>query len=97
VAVRIRLRRVGTKNVPAYRIVVADKRSPRDGRFIENIGTYHPRKATDNFQVDLVRAKHWIQKGAQPSDTVRSILKKAERAATAQPAAAKPAAAEPAA
>ena len=78
--VRIRLRRVGTKNVPAYRIVVADGRSPRDGRFIENIGTYDPRKATDNFRVDLERAKHWIGKGAQASDTVRSILKKAELA-----------------
>ena len=78
--VRIRLRRVGTKNVPAYRIVVADGRSPRDGRFIENIGTYDPRKVKDNFKVDVERAKHWIQKGAQPSNTVRSILKKAEQA-----------------
>lgn len=85
-AVRIRLRRVGTKNVPVYRIVVADGRSPRDGRFIENIGTYDPRKAKDNFKVDVERAKHWIQKGAQPSDTVRSILKKAERASKAAPA-----------
>ena len=75
--VRIRLRRVGTKNVPAYRIVVADGHSPRDGRFIENIGTYDPKKAKDNFQVDAERAKYWIAKGAQPSDTVRSILKKA--------------------
>jgi len=83
VAVRIRLRRVGTKNVPIYRIVVADGRSPRDGRFIENIGTYDPRKAGDNFHVDLERAKHWIGKGAQPSETVRSILKKAERAVKA--------------
>ena len=81
--VKIRLRRVGTKNVPAYRIVVADARSPRDGRFIENLGTYDPRKAGDNFRVDLDRAKYWVQKGAQPSDTVRSILKKAERAAKA--------------
>ncbi|HTS18781.1 MAG TPA: 30S ribosomal protein S16 [Verrucomicrobiae bacterium] len=81
--VRIRLRRVGTKNVPAYRIVVADIRSPRDGRFIENIGTYDPRKATDNFRLDLERAKYWVQKGAQPSGTVRSILKKAERATKA--------------
>ena len=80
-AVRIRLRRVGTKNVPSYRIVVADGRSPRDGRFIENLGTYDPRKADVNFKVDLERARYWIQKGAQPSDTVRSILKKAERAA----------------
>ena len=82
-AVRIRLRRVGTKNVPAYRIVVADGRSPRDGRFIENLGTYDPRKTGDNFKVDLERAKQWIQKGAQPSDTVRSILKKAELASKA--------------
>lgn len=78
--VRIRLKRVGTKNVPVYRIVVADGRSPRDGRFIENIGTYNPTKATDNFKVDLERAKHWISKGAQPSDTVRSFIKKAEKA-----------------
>ena len=81
--VKIRLRRVGTRNVPAYRIVVADARSPRDGRFIENLGTYDPRKAGNNFRVDLDRAKYWVQKGAQPSDTVRSILKKAERAAKA--------------
>ena len=81
--VRIRLRRVGTKNVPVYRIVVADGRSPRDGRFIENIGTYNPKKAENNFTVDLERAKHWISKGAQPSNTVRSFIKKAERAAKA--------------
>ena len=81
--VRIRLRRIGTTNVPAYRIVVADARSPRDGRFIENLGTYDPRKAGVNFRLDLDRAKYWVQKGAQPSDTVRSILKKAERAAKA--------------
>ena len=81
--VKIRLRRIGTRNVPAYRIVVADIRSPRDGRFIENLGTYDPRKAGDNFRVDLDRAKYWVQKGAQPSETVRSILKKAERAAKA--------------
>ena len=86
-AVRIRLRRVGTKNVPVYRIVVADGRSPRDGRFIENIGTYNPKKATDNFTVKLDRAKHWISKGAQPSNTVRSFLKKAEKAAQAVKAA----------
>jgi len=83
VPVRIRLRRVGTKNVPVYRIVVADGRSPRDGRFIENIGTYDPKKATNNFTVDVERAKHWIANGAQPSETVRSILKKAEKAGAA--------------
>ena len=81
--VRIRLRRIGTKNVPVYRIVVADGRSPRDGRFIENIGTYDPKKVEKNFTLNLDRAKYWIQKGAQPSDTVRSMLKKAERAAKA--------------
>lgn len=86
-AVKIRLRRVGTKNVPIYRIVVADGRSPRDGRFIENIGTYDPRKAKDNFTVDLERAAYWVGKGAQPSDTVRSILKKAEKAQVASKAA----------
>jgi len=87
VAVKIRLRRVGTTNVPCYRIVVADQRSPRDGRFIENIGTYDPQKAKDTFQVNLDRAKYWISKGAQPSDTVRSILKKAEKAKAAAPVA----------
>lgn len=87
-AVKIRLRRVGTKNVPVYRIVVADGRSPRDGRFIENIGTYTPRKADNNFTVNLDRANHWIKNGAQASDTVRSLLKKAERAAKAAPVAA---------
>ena len=85
--VRIRLRRVGTKNVPCYRIVVADGRSPRDGRFIENVGTYDPRKTGENFKVDLERVKHWMQRGAQPSNTVRSFLKKAERAAAATKAA----------
>jgi small subunit ribosomal protein S16 len=83
VAVKIRLRRVGTKNVPRYRIVVADGRSPRDGRFIENIGTYNPEKTEVNFEVDLERAKYWVGKGAQPSNTVASILKKAEKAAAA--------------
>jgi len=79
VAVRIRLRRIGTKNVPSYRIVVADGRSPRDGRFIELIGTYNPRQADPNFTVKLDRAEYWIKKGAQPSDTVRSMLKKAAK------------------
>jgi small subunit ribosomal protein S16 len=88
-AVRIRLRREGTKNVPVFRIVVADSRSPRDGRFIENLGTYDPQKKGVNFSVKLERAQHWISKGAQPSDTVRSILKKAAKnaAANAQAAA----------
>lgn len=79
-AVRIRLRRIGTKHVPSYRIVVADARSPRDGRFIEEIGTYNPKKADPNFTVNVERAQYWIHKGAQPTDTVRSILKKAVKA-----------------
>jgi small subunit ribosomal protein S16 len=79
-AVKIRLRRVGARNSPAFRIVVADGRSPRDGRFIENLGTYDPKKTANNYVVNLDRARYWISKGAQPSDTVRSILKKAERA-----------------
>jgi len=69
--------------VPVYRIVVADGRSPRDGRFIENIGTYDPKKVENNFSVNLDRAQFWIKQGAQPSDTVRSILKKAKVAVPA--------------
>ncbi len=82
-AVKIRLRREGTKNVPVFRIVVADQRSPRDGRFIENIGTYDPRKPGVNYTLKLERAEYWLSKGAQPSETVRSILKKAKRTAVA--------------
>jgi small subunit ribosomal protein S16 len=86
-AVTIRLRRDGTKNTPYYRIVVADKRSPRDGKFLEIIGTYDPKKKTDNSTIKLERAEHWMKNGALPSDTVKSILKKA-RAKTTQEAAA---------
>jgi small subunit ribosomal protein S16 len=75
-AVSIRLRREGATNRPYYKVVVADKRSPRDGKFIEIIGTYDPKKTGDNSKVDLARADYWISKGAQPSDTVRSLLKK---------------------
>ncbi len=81
--VRIRLKRVGTTNSPAYRIVVADSRSPRDGRFIEEIGTYQPQKKSDKFTLDLERAEYWVSKGAQPSETVASFLKKARKAKTA--------------
>ena len=70
------MKRVGTKNTPVYRIVVADSRSPRDGKFIEEIGHYHPLKQGDNFTLKLDRALHWISKGAQPSDTVASFIKK---------------------
>ncbi len=69
--------------LPYFRIVVADSRSPRDGKFIEEIGTYQPLKKGDNLQLDLDRAKYWISKGAQPSDTVASFLKKAAKAAAA--------------
>ena len=75
-AVSIRLRREGTTNRPYYKVVVADSRSPRDGKFIEIIGTYDPKKTGDNSKIDTARADYWISKGAQPSDTVRSLLKK---------------------
>src|SRR5205823_13631672 len=81
-AVKIRMKRVGAKNAPVFRIVVADERSPRDGKFIEEIGTYQPRKKGDNFTLDLDRAKYWLSKGAQPSETVASFIKKANKAAT---------------
>jgi small subunit ribosomal protein S16 len=80
-AVRIRMKRVGAKNSPFFRIVVADSRSPRDGKFIEEIGVYQPLKKGDNVKVDLERANYWISKGAQPSDTVASFLKKISKAA----------------
>lgn len=76
--VKIRLRRMGAKKNPYYRIVVADSRSPRDGRFIEEIGTYDPLSDTNKLKVDLERANYWIANGAQPTDTVRALLKKAE-------------------
>jgi small subunit ribosomal protein S16 len=75
-AVAIRLRREGALNRPYYKIVVADKRSPRDGKFIEIIGTYDPKKPEHNSTINLDRADYWIGKGAQPSDTVRSLIKK---------------------
>ena len=64
-AVRIRLKRIGAKNTPVFRIVVADSRSPRDGKFIEEIGTYQPLKAGENFAINLERATYWVSKGAQ--------------------------------
>jgi small subunit ribosomal protein S16 len=80
-AVKIRMKRIGTKNTPVFRIVVADGRSPRDGKFIEEIGTYQPLKKGDNFTLDMDRARYWVSKGAQPSDTVASFMKKATKAA----------------
>jgi len=76
--VKIRLRRMGAKKNPFYRIVVSDSRSPRDGRFIEEIGTYDPLKSPAEIKVDAERAKYWVGNGAQPTDTVRSLLKKSE-------------------
>jgi small subunit ribosomal protein S16 len=75
-AVAIRLRREGALNRPYFKVVVADKRSPRDGKFIEIVGTYDPKKAGLNSTLKLDRIEHWISKGAQPSDTVRSLIKK---------------------
>ena len=75
-AVSIRLRREGSLNRPYYKVVVADSRSPRDGKFIEIIGTYDPKKPGHNSTLKLDRAEYWISKGAQPSDTVRSLIKK---------------------
>jgi small subunit ribosomal protein S16 len=85
-SVKIRMKRVGTKNMPAFRIVVADSRSPRDGKFIEEIGTYNPLKKGENFSLKLDRAQYWISKGAQPSDTVASFIKKAGKTPVAVPA-----------
>ena len=82
-SVKIRMKRVGAKNAPYFRIVVSDSRSPRDGKFIEEIGTYQPMKKGDNYKVDLDRAKYWISKGALPSETVASFLKKLNKAAVA--------------
>ena len=75
--VKIRLRRMGAKKAPYYRIVVADARSPRDGRCIEEIGTYHPLTQPATITVDAEKAQTWIKNGAQPTDTVRSLLKNA--------------------
>ncbi|MBK9140471.1 MAG: 30S ribosomal protein S16 [Verrucomicrobia bacterium] len=80
-AVKIRLKRIGARNTPAYRIVVADSRSPRDGRFIEEIGSYNPLQAGTNFTLKLDRAKYWLSVGAQPSETVASFIRKASRQA----------------
>ena len=82
-AVKIRMKRVGAKNTPVFRIVVADGRSPRDGKFIEEIGTYLPLKKGDNFIAGPRPRQYWVSKGAQPSETVASFIKKAGKAAAA--------------
>jgi small subunit ribosomal protein S16 len=78
-AVAIRLRRDGARNHPYYKIVVADQRSPRDGKFIEIIGTYDPKKDGDNSDIKLDRADYWVGVGARPSQTVSSIITKARK------------------
>ena len=81
--VKIRLRREGAKDRPFYRIVVADSRARKEGRFIEIVGTYDPNQDEDNCEIDLEKVDSWIGKGAQPSDTVRSLIKKARSTASA--------------
>ena len=82
-SVSIRLRREGTTNRPYYKVVVADSRSPRDGKFIEIIGTYDPKKPDHNSTLKLDRIDYWVSKGAQPSDTVRSLIKKNKKVTAA--------------
>lgn len=77
-AVKIRLRRMGAKKSPFYRIVVADSRYPRDGRFIEEIGYFNPLKEPAEIKIDAEKVKTWIKNGAQPTDTVKALLKKQE-------------------
>ncbi|MBE6618248.1 MAG: 30S ribosomal protein S16 [Ruminococcaceae bacterium] len=77
-AVKIRLRRMGAKKAPFYRIVVADSRSPRDGRFIEEIGYYNPMTNPAEVKIDAEKANTWIKNGAQPTETVKALLKKNE-------------------
>jgi len=78
-----RLKRIGAKNKPAFRIVVADSRSPRDGKCLEELGTYLPLQKENNFTLNLDRANYWISKGAQPSETVASFIKKKAKATAA--------------
>src|SRR3981081_3855505 len=85
-SVSIRLRREGAKNRPYYKIVVTDSRSPRDGKFIEIIGTYDPKKTGHNSTLKMDRIEHWISKGAQPADTLRSVIKKNRKQTASAPA-----------
>ena len=77
-AVKIRLKRIGAKKTPFYSVVVADERSPRDGKFIEEIGYYNPLTNPVDIKIDAEKAQKWIKNGAQPTETVRSLLKKSE-------------------
>jgi len=79
--VALRLQRKGSKNQPYYKIVAADKRSPRDGRYIEQIGTYDPMVEGENWKIDLEKADKWLSTGAQPSGTVSDIIRKAKKSA----------------
>ncbi len=83
-AVSIRLRREGSLNKPYFKVVVTDQRSPRDGKFIEIVGNYDPKKPGDNAKIDLSRVDYWVKNGARPSDTVRSIIKKERKKAAAE-------------
>jgi len=85
-AVSIRLRREGALNRPYYKVVVTDKRSPRDGKFLEMVGTYDPKKQGHNSSLKLDRIEHWLTRGARPSDTVRSLIKKNKKQAASAPA-----------
>ncbi len=76
-AVKLRLKRMGSKQKPFYRVVAADSRSPRDGRFIETVGTYDPIKGADKINIDEEKALKWLNNGAQPTDTVKNILSRA--------------------
>jgi len=94
--VKIRLRRMGAKKNPFYRIVVADSKSPRDGRCIEELGTYDPLTKPSTIVLDTERAEYWIKNGAQPTDTVRALIKKAQAGPQAPVAEEKPAEEKPA-
>ena len=88
-AVKIRLRRMGAKKAPFYRVVVADSRYPRDGRFIEEIGYYNPLEDPAVIKIDVEKAQKWIANGAQPTDTVKDLLKKAGVCSRPDPSAGK--------
>ena len=93
-SVRVRLTRVGSKKNPIWRVVVADQRSPRDGRFIEAIGHYNPQTEPSTILIDEARLEHWLERGAQPTGTVKQLMKARAKGAPAAPAEAAPAAAQ---
>ena len=96
-AVRVRLTRVGSKKNPIWRVVVADQRSPRDGRFIETIGHYNPQTEPSTIRIDEERLQHWVARGAQPTGTVKQLVKAYTKSGGAAAAVATPVEAEPAA